>query len=206
MQLVHCVMNSANSVPYMYSEMMTTLLFNSQVSEYVRHVRGCCAPCCPLLTQTFVAGRLKARLTAADSSCRLFYCCAQAASKAYAANTSAAAAVGACLLLLGTLYTRVRARAARAAMLSASSTLPPSLSTSASTYTSQHVLPGTRHNAARSSPQPGSQHRNGFQGGQHVMQTACAECTWTCVPAIVSVATLRLRGLAGTCGCQAHTN
>jgi hypothetical protein len=69
-------------------------------------------------------------------------------------------------------------------MLSASSTLPPSLSTSASTYTSQHVLPGTRHSAARSRPDPAQQPQAG-KWIERVFESALADklgswemCVW----------------------------
>jgi hypothetical protein len=55
-----------------------------------------------------------------------------------------------------TLGMRVAARAALTAKLRAPNTLPPSFSTSASTYTTQHAFPGTTHSVVGSRPVPGA--------------------------------------------------
>jgi hypothetical protein len=75
-----------------------------------------------------------------------------------------------------TLGTRVSASAARAAMLSASSTLPPSFSSSASTYTIQDALPGMTHRAFRSRAPPVQQHKQ-----QQQAATPQRECDATCL-------------------------
>lgn len=69
-----------------------------------------------------------------------------------------------------TLGTRVLRSAARLAMLSASRTLPPSLRTSASTKTCQHVLPVTMHSCFRSRPAPAAAH--GARASSHTLTPA----------------------------------